>query len=443
LTKVQKIATIPFPAALDPDAAYQELIRTTQEALSDILFKCDPTSLGLSDTKYVRGWERCLRKLFVDAVPTNKSFTSDLVLSLGEYFQQVDRCLDAGSDGPSAFKLLLKLLSEHFDTSDTSDSYSRLQSFGCVDGTPFSQYLRSFKLLVSSISGSERTLAPSSGMIIEIVRTSVCRQFPTLAPLLYPGEMATAVSPFSSVADMWAAFAFLSTNKTPAMAGSLYFSTVSSAHGSSQSRRSSRSSGSSNQTNDRTGTQQNPIVLAVTPQSPEDISFSSDYACWPATDADWGVVYSVTSNFKNLQEDPLLYTALLTQDQRNQAFREHRGKCLNCSSPDHSMKTCPSDFGNSSGLLNPELGNLNDGSAAWRRWQTRIRTYRRNSAGGSNSNSRSKNQGRHSSNRRNRGYSRNNQQTNSGPQPSTALALHPLQQSAAASGAMVAQPHRN
>ena len=41
------------------------------------------------------------------------------------------------------------------------------------------------------------------------------------------------------------------------------------------------------------------------------------------------------------------------------------------------MKTCAQDFLNTSGILNPSLGQLNDGGRADRQWQQRMRTYRR------------------------------------------------------------------
>ena len=75
--------------------------------------------------------------------------------------------------------------------------------------------------------------------------------------------------------------------------------------------------------------------------------------------------------------DPTLFTPLLTNEARAQALRDHGGQCLNCGRRDHSMKTCRQTFTNSSGILNPALGMLNDNDQAFRRWQTRMRSYRR------------------------------------------------------------------
>lgn len=61
----------------------------------------------------------------------------------------------------------------------------RLGQFGASNGTLFADYLRPFRLLVSSVTGSERALAPSVSMVLEIVGNSASKQFPSLAPMLY------------------------------------------------------------------------------------------------------------------------------------------------------------------------------------------------------------------------------------------------------------------
>ena len=58
--------------------------------------------------------------------------------------------------------------------------------------------------------------------------------------------------------------------------------------------------------------------------------------------------------------DPPLLTPLLTSAARAQGLRAHGGHCLNCNGTDHSMKTCNQEYLNTSGILNPALGQLND-----------------------------------------------------------------------------------
>ena len=66
-------------------------------------------------------------------------------------------------------------------------------------GTVYSIYLRTLKELISVVQGTERVFKPSDAVVIEIVRTSHSRQFPSLTPVLYPGELMNAVEPFVSV----------------------------------------------------------------------------------------------------------------------------------------------------------------------------------------------------------------------------------------------------
>jgi len=201
-------------------------------------------------------------------------------------------------------------------------------------------------------------------------------QYPSLAPVLYPGDLATAVTPFASVVDMWQAFACLATNKTPAMNGADYFSLPT--QGPTTASKPARTGGSSGQ-KWASGSSQNPVVLSVESHDRANASFTRDYNAWPASQSDWSTVFQVSSSFSN-HTDPFLWTPLLTQDARSQAFRENKGKCLNCGSTDHSMKYCRSEFLNTSGLLNPELGRLDDNSDAFRRWQDRMKSYRAKTA---------------------------------------------------------------
>ena len=72
-------------------------------------------------------------------------------------------------------------------------------------------------MLVSAVTGSERTLAPGVDVVLEVVRMAVNEQFPTLMSTLYPGSMATDPKPYTSLDKMWKAFGDLANNKTPAV----------------------------------------------------------------------------------------------------------------------------------------------------------------------------------------------------------------------------------
>ena len=78
----------------------------------------------------------------------------------------------------------------------------------------------------------------------------------------------------------------------------------------------------------------------------------------------------VTTTFK--PQTPPFLTPL-----RAQALRAHGGHCLNCNGTNHSMKTCSEGFLKTSDILNPALGQLNDGGSAYRQWQQRMLSYHR------------------------------------------------------------------
>ena len=84
---------------------------------------------------------------------------------------------------------------------------------------PFCDFSREFRVLVSAVTGSERTLAPGVDVVLEVVRMVVNEQFPTLMPTLYPDSMATDPKTYVSLDEMWKAFNDLAHNKTPAVNG--------------------------------------------------------------------------------------------------------------------------------------------------------------------------------------------------------------------------------
>ena len=199
-------------------------------------------------------------------------------------------------------------------------------------------------------------------MVIEIVRGVVIRQYPSLMPTLYPGRLMTTPEPFRTVLEMWAAFEVLVTNKTPAVNGSRFRAISSGGHVTYTS----SPSASTQQAHSRGSgfhAQGSPLNLLVMHAANND----ADPIC--RVDPDWPLrnyeeVYMVTTTFTT--PDPLLLTPLLTSAARAQALRAHGGHCLNCNGTGHSMKSCTQAFLNTSGILNPALGQLNDGGHAYR-----------------------------------------------------------------------------
>ena len=93
-------------------------------------------------------------------------------------------------------------------------------------------------------------------------------------------------------------------------------------------------------------------------------------------------------------DDPPLWTPLVTLEARTQAFRNNKGRCLNCHGTDHSFKGCPQPFINCSGCLNPHLGQLGDDGEAYRRWQQCMRSHERRDTRSSSSSDRRRNSSR-------------------------------------------------
>ena len=121
-------------------------------------------------------------------------------------------------------------------------------------------------MAVSSVTGSEHVLAPSTSTVLELVRRSVMNQYPGLMPTLYPGELATVPTPFSTIDAMWLAFQTMATNRTPAICGEKYFSLPPLAGLSLKTHAGDRSqsrSAAPPPLTGRVGGSRNPVVLSV------------------------------------------------------------------------------------------------------------------------------------------------------------------------------------
>ena len=66
----------------------------------------------------------------------------------------------------------------------------------------------------------------------------------------------------------------------------------------------------------------------------------------------------------------------LSPSARAAVLRENRGHCLNCPEDTHSFRNNRHPIINARGCLNPELSQLGDDDA-YRRWQARMTSYRR------------------------------------------------------------------
>ena len=130
----------------------------------------------LNAARWVPGWGTPFHRCFRRAIKTAPS--SPIARLINDFFQQMHDHLRLKDDsGPSAFSLLLRLLSTHFDPVDQGRAFVNLQDFVVPTGTVCSTCLRAFRELALVVQGTEKICRPSDAMVIEVMRTSVIRQF--------------------------------------------------------------------------------------------------------------------------------------------------------------------------------------------------------------------------------------------------------------------------
>ena len=79
---------------------------------------------------------------------------SPLTRLVDDIFAQVVRELGIDGTGPSTFKKLLRLLTNHFDNGDQRCAFQQLHFLDLPSSTDFSTFLRAFKKRVSLAQGT-------------------------------------------------------------------------------------------------------------------------------------------------------------------------------------------------------------------------------------------------------------------------------------------------
>ena len=198
-------------------------MRSIRRALAGILVICDEQySKDLAADVWIRGWERPLLNVNTKAIVTDRPSSSDLTAVFDEFLAQVQRSLDAHTTGPDAFNQLLCHICSQFDHGDVTAALQRSQTFGVANGTPFSDYVRYFRVVVFSVTCFQNSLAPHVSTLLELVRRNAMDQYPGFTPTLYPGALTTAPEPFVSIDAVWLSFQTMATNRAPALSGEKY-----------------------------------------------------------------------------------------------------------------------------------------------------------------------------------------------------------------------------
>ena len=148
---------------------------------------------------WVSGWHAPLLKLTKASIVPNRDDTHTPHRLVDDLFAQLRESLASGVDGPAAFRTLLTDVADHFDRAPRGAALETLQTFGVPSGTPFSSYLRSFRIIIASTVDKGGPLAPSPDMAMELIRIHTAQQYPMLMPTLFPGKLATQEKPYDSL----------------------------------------------------------------------------------------------------------------------------------------------------------------------------------------------------------------------------------------------------
>ena len=228
---METISRLPPPPGVDVATGLGRLLPSVKLVKAEILAVCDETETSpLTSERWVMGWDVPLHKRSRKALTSAQGNTSELPRLIEGCFRQVRNHLNHDNKGPSAFKLLLRLLTSHFDTGDQSLGFTQLHSYGVPTNTDFAVFFRGAKDVVSIVQGTERIIKPTDAMVVEYFRLRVSQQFPALMPILCPGSLMTTPEPYATVQDLWTAFEVLATNKTPAINGNKFPARTSCGH---------------------------------------------------------------------------------------------------------------------------------------------------------------------------------------------------------------------
>ena len=220
---VLRVQPLQFSPRTDRTAATQLLVHSMSDALSDIFDIANPSgSVILRSPIWDSGWHAPLPKLTKASMMTNRDDTHTLHCLVDDLFAQLQERLASGVDGLAAFRTLLIDVTDYFDRPPRGAALETLQRFGVPSGAPFSNYLRSFGVVIGSTVDKGGPLAPSPEMAMELIRTRTAQQYLMLMPTLFPGSLATRERPYDSLATLWTVFVHLKHITSPAIDGDVF-----------------------------------------------------------------------------------------------------------------------------------------------------------------------------------------------------------------------------
>ena len=145
LKDLARISALPFPASVNKAAGGQQLTRSVEVAMSEIVmcseYRCTE---GLRSPTWVPGWDPPVHKSFMRAITPDKPLAADMTTLIDKCFGQLSRALKEGASSPEAFTLLLRRLMTLFDRVGTERVTPSCTILGCAPGRPFAISVESF-----------------------------------------------------------------------------------------------------------------------------------------------------------------------------------------------------------------------------------------------------------------------------------------------------------
>ena len=124
-----------------------------RDASSGMFDVADPSgSVSMRSPSWVSGWHAPLLKLTKASIVPNRDDTHTLHRLIDDLFTQFQERLASGVDGPAAFRTLLTDVTDYFEPLAKRSSIRDPAKVGVPSGTPFSNYLRSFRVVCREYS---------------------------------------------------------------------------------------------------------------------------------------------------------------------------------------------------------------------------------------------------------------------------------------------------
>ena len=171
IRRVPRVQPLQFSPHMERTAAAQLLVHSMRDALSGIFDDADPSgSVTMRSLIWVPGRHSPLLKLTKASIMANRDDTYTLHRLVDDLFAQLQERLVFDVDRPAAFRTLLIDVTDYLDCAPRGAALKTLQKFEVPSGTPFSNYLRSFRVVVASAVGKGGPLAPPPKMAMELIR---------------------------------------------------------------------------------------------------------------------------------------------------------------------------------------------------------------------------------------------------------------------------------